>query len=223
MSHLTSNLWVTTRREAFGTERKTYTMNTYKDRNVLLLQLGYNSYDEYLQSPLWYGIRKRGFEYHGKVCMLCKGTAVALHHIGYGMDVLTGKCLDSLAPLCNECHVKVEFRTNGNKRTLVGAQTAYGRLYKKAKYAASKDKTGSKLHLRGYCQVCGKLAKKKQGMCRPCQKRASKDQSPDVWMKRLAMAISLAALPQKPNRKKVSKPWIGLAHKKKHLRRKYGH
>ena len=100
-------------------------MATYHIRDVLLREMGYNSYRQYLGSTLWKGIRGRGFKALGRVCYLCGGKAELLHHYHYEPVLLEGHTLLGLVPLCEKCHHKVEWRKTRKgrfKRKLVHAQ-----------------------------------------------------------------------------------------------------
>lgn len=107
---------------------------TYNDRNLVLKELGFNSYADYRDSELWASIRRRAFAKHGSTCLLCKQQADVLHHFSYRKEVLEGKQLDKLKPLCDECHHKVEFDEKDNKRTLLDSQNTFLVLLEKAAY-----------------------------------------------------------------------------------------
>jgi hypothetical protein len=108
-------------------------MNTYTYRNCLLRKLGYDSYEQYLQSTKWAWIRNRAYLYHGRLCLLCSAPATQIHHLGYGWEVLVGLNVKPLAPVCRPCHDKVEFRPDGSKRTLIESQGEYMRLLEEAR------------------------------------------------------------------------------------------
>lgn len=86
----------------------------YSERQRVLELLGYNSYRDYLLSPLWKSIRDKVLR--GK-CVICDKTdASQVHHRNYLYETLAGQCLDQLIPLCGKCHRKIEF-SHRNKRT----------------------------------------------------------------------------------------------------------
>lgn len=107
--------------------------HTYQARNILLREMGYSNYAEYLESDLWAGIKRRAFEELGRLCLICNGGAEVLHHISYGKEVMQGKTLAPLAPLCHGCHHEVEFDAAGKKRTLAQAHTQYRRMLRGGK------------------------------------------------------------------------------------------
>lgn len=72
---------------------------------VLLRELGFRSYAEYLASPLWRSIRQRVYEAKGRVCLACEiNIAEDIHHDRYDRDTLMGRSLKHLRPLCRHCH-----------------------------------------------------------------------------------------------------------------------
>ncbi len=103
-------------------------MNPYASRNRVLAGMGFATYLEYLASPLWKSIRVDVFKLHGDKCLICKSPWQCVHHLSYGRDVLDGKDLGKLTPLCLECHYKVEFTAAGVKRSFESSQAEYDRL-----------------------------------------------------------------------------------------------
>ncbi len=101
---------------------------TYRDRDVILARMGYESYSEYLNSALWARIRAEAYAEHGPYCWLCRDKAVHLHHKSYSEAVMRGNNIDALVPLCEKCHKKVEFKKTGAKRTLVEVQKTLTKL-----------------------------------------------------------------------------------------------
>lgn len=92
---------------------------TYRNRNDILRELGYRSYSEYLSSDLWKEIRRRAIRKAKGMCEVCgKNEATHVHHLNYQKDTLLGKkeTLVFLVASCEECHIRVEFDQNGNKR-----------------------------------------------------------------------------------------------------------
>ena len=128
---------------------------TYAQRDILLSQLGFASYSTYLESDLWKSIRTAAFNLHGIDCRLCRKRTRVLHHISYCLDVLIGKELKWLIPLCNECHYKVEFDHKDRKRSLEGAKFIYYKLTNPKKKSAR-------------CNMCGNKLRKNGGRCRAC-------------------------------------------------------
>lgn len=142
--------------------------DTYSDRNKRLKGMGYDSYDQYLASPLWASIRAVAFQQHGNACVLCHNRAEVIHHIGYGLLTLNGFRMDSLAPLCHQCHAAIEFTSGGKKRSLSQAQSAYRKLLKGSGDKRSKARTEVCKRLKGNCKQCGYKARKGFPYCRRC-------------------------------------------------------
>ncbi len=101
---------------------------TYRQRDLLLTQLGFRNYAEYRESNLWKAIRSKVYAIKGRVCLLCQAKAHCIHHVDYGQDTLLGKNLNSLVPVCDTCHGLIEHDSNGVKRSLAEAQQEYRRL-----------------------------------------------------------------------------------------------
>jgi hypothetical protein len=101
----------------------------YQERNRLLREhLGFDTYAQYLGSPLWKEIKQRGFREHGRFCRICSKYANILHHLSYDLETLKGTRLDRLVPVCDTCHHAIEFDLLDGKRTLHGAYWEYIRL-----------------------------------------------------------------------------------------------
>lgn len=103
-------------------------MNEYGQRNADLQKLGFRNYEEYLQSKLWAEIREATFALKGRCCTLCKEEATQVHHELYDIDVLEGRCLRYLWPICYFCHHKIEYFPNGVKREFQDVQKVFRRL-----------------------------------------------------------------------------------------------
>jgi hypothetical protein len=99
----------------------------YLNRWKVLRKLGFNSYNHYLSSPLWRGIRKKVLTTH-KFCRICHRKAVQVHHLSYSRAVLLGENLRPLVPICIGCHHKIEFDKQGYKRSFAGACYTYNQL-----------------------------------------------------------------------------------------------
>lgn len=107
------------------TSRKFKEGRSYKSRNKNLKNLGYSTYRAYLASPLWKEIRERVFRHHGRLCNVCGRRATQVHHIRYGVADLTGVRLRFMRPICEGCHVSVEFTECGSKTTVAKAKKRY--------------------------------------------------------------------------------------------------
>ena len=83
--------------------------DSYLKRGIVLLEMGFLSYEAYLQSQLWADIRIAAYQLHGHNCLICKKRADVVHHLDYSLQTMKGFKLNSLVPICEECHKKVEF------------------------------------------------------------------------------------------------------------------
>lgn len=111
-----------------GRKRQSDEAFTYSQRDELLLfHLGYATYIEYLASPLWAEIRRRVWIERGNRCTLCPSHARTLHHIWYHLSILLGLDTTYIVPLCEKCHVEIEFKANGKKRGLPLVYREYAR------------------------------------------------------------------------------------------------
>ena len=142
------------------------TSNTYAGRNSTLLEMGFPSYNDYLASDLWTGIRNTVWQGKGRQCYLCAGVANVLHHISYGRETLKGEDVHNIVPICNSCHYLVEYNYKGHKRPLANAQNVYRKLLRKSpmrkKLGLHKRRTApSIISKRGFWICCGKRAKNK--------------------------------------------------------------
>src|SRR5687768_17181313 len=114
----------------------------YKRRNKNLKELGYNSYKEYLSSPLWQKIRTAVLKRDLNICQCCGGQATEVHHKRYTKTVLTGKNLARLNSICNTCHKNIEFIKN--TKTSVGKANGLFNLLRKTNKVKSKMRTRKK-------------------------------------------------------------------------------
>lgn len=91
----------------------------YGSRNEVLLALGYSSYEDYLGSELWAGIRERVLTRDGHKCRLCdKRAATCIHHIDYSRETMLGEKIDLMYSLCYGCHQRLEFDSTAPGRKL---------------------------------------------------------------------------------------------------------
>lgn len=138
--------------------------NTYAGRNETLRELGFATYKIYLESEQWKEIKRKAYAKHGYKCKLCPKKATELHHFSYSKSVLLGNDLDKIIPVCGGCHLKIEFKRNGEKRKLASAQTQYKILAKiiakpKPKFVTRK------------CPECGNtMSPNKHKQCKVCMK-----------------------------------------------------
>lgn len=145
-------------------EREGDLVKTYKERDIILIEIGYKNYQEYLNSDLWKGIRRKVFSKYGSKCKICENEARVVHHKGYGKNILLGLMLEPLIPLCHSCHTKIEFHDNGNKRSLTEANGFLTKILQSSKPCEQVKK------LKGLCKLCGKKARNGKKYCRPCYK-----------------------------------------------------
>ncbi len=69
-----------------------------------LRRLGYESYQEYLASPLWKRVREAVMRKYGGLCLDCGDLATQAHHERYTFENLRGERLDWIVALCRGCH-----------------------------------------------------------------------------------------------------------------------
>lgn len=97
-------------------------MNCYRQRNAKIGNLGYETYQKYLQSEEWKILRKQKLERY-PLCLLCDKPASQVHHISYDYETLLGLFEYRLIQLCDGCHEKIEF-TGSRKNSLKEANAA---------------------------------------------------------------------------------------------------
>lgn len=116
--------------------RRGQDMDSYAERNEILLELGFRDYKQYLRSALWKGIRKRVLERDNGICYGCfrleHHTVVQVHHGKYTISNLTGQSLEHLFTICGRCHKWIEVTKNGYKRTPDAATRELLRIRKSA-------------------------------------------------------------------------------------------
>lgn len=85
---------------------------TYEDRVIALKSIGFNSYKEYLESPLWLAIKKEVFIRDACQCRVkyCadKGCKQA-HHLSYSRIVLLGLDSSKIVTVCIKHHKEIEY------------------------------------------------------------------------------------------------------------------
>lgn len=119
------------KRKGIKTKCHQQKVETYGDRTKVLSLLRFDSYLNYLASDLWRAIRKRVMDLHSSECLLCDAIAECVHHMTYTHEVLLGKRLNQLIPLCKACHKKIEFCPDGKKRSMKEMQQAYNRRFER--------------------------------------------------------------------------------------------
>jgi hypothetical protein len=103
------------------------TWNPYEVRNETLKRMGFNSYREYLESPLWKSIRAKVLARDRCKCLKCGQEAREVHHKSYERGVLLGWASKRrhLISLCRACHEGAEF-CDGRKTKLSEANARCG-------------------------------------------------------------------------------------------------
>lgn len=74
-------------------------------------------------------VREKVFKMKGRRCLLCGKPATQVHHNRYLENDLTGRRVKYLVPMCDGCHLGIEFR-GGTKATVVQAKKAFTRKRK---------------------------------------------------------------------------------------------
>ena len=92
----------------------------YRFRNRCLSALGYDSYESYLDSCLWSGLRRTVYERDRYSCQSCGDKADAVHHVEYTWENLSGRSVDGMVAICRTCHSLIEFDERGKKRFFSG-------------------------------------------------------------------------------------------------------
>lgn len=105
-------------------------MDWYEDRRLLVADLGFTTYREYLRSDLWKSIRSRVFEEKSRNCCnrKCQKKATCVHHEFYTASALEGSCIRYLWPLCDTCHSKVHARRKGKMVDLMESSRILSRM-----------------------------------------------------------------------------------------------
>ena len=139
----------------------------YHTRDLVLNELGYGSYTDYLASMVWKEIRRRVLLANSRTCKLCGRYATNVHHLSYALEVLLGQDDTQLVPLCRWCHEKIEFHPDGRKRSFTKVQKAYQDALPAPKELVL-----------GRCDLCGGPAKKAKTRCRACMRKRKKRKTP---------------------------------------------
>jgi hypothetical protein len=110
-------------------------MTHYRKRDEVLSELGYRSYQEYLDSDDWKVIKNRVLK-DFPTCLACNKPSQVVHHVKYSASVLLGLEDIYLASLCHKCHELIEVDKSGIKRGLGKANNELMKL------AAANNKHG---------------------------------------------------------------------------------
>ncbi len=101
---------------------------TYVSRDLILKDLGFFNYADYLNSRLWYDLRFRVFREKGSYCFTCPDLACQLHHNDYRRETLLGDDISAIVPICEPCHRSIEVDQHGKKTKVHQAAAAWRRL-----------------------------------------------------------------------------------------------
>jgi hypothetical protein len=75
--------------------------------------LGFQTYQDYLASPLWRRIKAEELLKAGRRCAACKSETGIVHHRDYRPRVLLGDDRSALVVLCEPCHTEVHRAETG--------------------------------------------------------------------------------------------------------------
>ena len=124
--------------EKLKEENDIFNLSAYKNRNNTLREIGFLSYNLYLESDLWGKIRDSVLARDDYRCRCCGRPAKVVHHTSYDKDVLLGKNKEPLRSLCNGCHYAIEIH-DGDKTSL---KSANKHLKNRTKFIKKKSENG---------------------------------------------------------------------------------
>lgn len=75
----------------------------------------FETYQDYLNSPMWAEIRERVWNRDNGTCVACDAPGHCVHHRSYKDRVLRGEWDSDLITLCDACHKYIEFESDGRK------------------------------------------------------------------------------------------------------------
>ncbi|KKM74076.1 hypothetical protein LCGC14_1404030 [marine sediment metagenome] len=111
-------------------EKRYEDLRCYGKRDRLIKSLGFDSYQDYLDSGFWKAIRNRILKRDLNSCTICGSPANQVHHLRYTPKVLLGIKTKWLKSICSSCHYTVEF-SDGCKVTVGQAGKRTIKLIKK--------------------------------------------------------------------------------------------
>lgn len=126
-------------------EHRAYELTAYRERNVVLKQMWFESYERYIRSPLWQSIRERVLERDGRACRGCGRFARQAHHTSYAADVMSGDNIEPIQAICGKCHLGIEFTRKRTKKLSLSA--ANGKLERAKHKSAMKRAKWDGRHL----------------------------------------------------------------------------
>jgi len=104
--------------------------SAYNKRLYVLREMGFKSYAEYLENPLWKSIRREELD-KNPFCKVCESRSNEVHHRSYSRMVMKGIDRNQLVSLCSECHRSIEYGDNGKKLSLHQANAKLDRKLNK--------------------------------------------------------------------------------------------
>lgn len=132
----------------------------YRLRDAILRDMGFDSYQQYLQSDKWAAIRSRALLKNQGRCFKCGRQATQVHHSRYEHKGLSGQSLRHLWPVCAKCHTSAEVSESGEKRSIHSANCSLRTLTK-----------GQIKYWRDVCQKCFRnKCRRNRTICVQCQR-----------------------------------------------------
>ena len=107
----------------------------YRERDESLKSIGFESYEDYLKSPLWRSVRRKVIDRAKGRCCGCGDTANQVHHRFYTREVLLGIRTEEkfMVAICGSCHKFIEIGDDGKKLPIHKANERLLKLQKKKK------------------------------------------------------------------------------------------
>jgi len=108
----------------------------FDKRDRRLVELGFGTYQNYLNSPVWFKIRDTVLVKRENQCFFCQGRATEVHHLRYTKNVLLAVNKYYLSGLCATCRGCHQLISNYAKSHQIGEQEALDRFchYRKNNY-----------------------------------------------------------------------------------------
>lgn len=101
---------------------------SYIKRNMFLKRMGYLTYSQYLESKLWQSIRTRVL-LKINYCVFCMSKhRLQVHHLLYSKKNLSGKTINNLITVCNNCHSDISELERQRSLKPEGATREYARI-----------------------------------------------------------------------------------------------
>ncbi len=119
----------------------------YAERDRVLREIGFPTYEQYTASAHWEQIRDRVFRSLGSDCYFCPRPGPHIHHAQYDKATLLGTTIDHLYPVCDTCHRSGHFETDGSMVSLEDA-TARMRRFSEMKGFGEKMRQRDQLRTR---------------------------------------------------------------------------